>query len=263
MHLIHDDFMNPRDHGPAPKVKAGEVATVDVRGDDPADFPPPGDFRTNGGTKTVEVSIPLLAKNNQLAKQNREHFKAHGLKVINLVSGPGAGKTTLLARTLKELADDVSCGVLVGDLETDGDAQRLRHDKVPVAQLTTGSACHLDAHMIAHGFESLQMKQGELLFIENVGNLVCPAEFDLGETVRVALFSCTDGEDKPLKYPPLYRSSHVVLMTKSDLADACGFDRELALQNLRKVCPQAEVFELSSKTGDGFDHWIQFVRTLL
>lgn len=263
MHLIHDDFTTPHDHGPAPKVKAGGVVTVDVRAGDPADIPPPGDFRKSGTSQTVTVSIPLLARNNELASDNRKHFKAHGLTVINLVSGPGAGKTTLLARTLKELADTVSCGVLVGDLETDSDAQRLTHAKVPVAQLTTGSACHLDAHMIAHGFEALQMDEGRLLFIENVGNLVCPAEFDLGETVRVALFACTDGEDKPLKYPPIYRSSHLVLMTKADIADACGFDRDQARENLKRVCPDAEVIELSSRTGEGFGPWLDFIRNIL
>lgn len=263
MHLLHHDFTTPHDHGPVPKAKPGEVVIVDVRTEDPADIPPPGDFRGGGAARTVEVDIPLLAHNNRLAQENRAHFKAHQLSVINLVSGPGAGKTTLLARTLEELAPEVSCGVLVGDLETDCDAQRLRHAAVPVAQLTTGSACHLDAHMIAHGFEALQMEKGQLLFIENVGNLVCPAEFDLGETVRVALFACTDGEDKPLKYPPLYRSAHLVLLTKADLAEACGFDREQARANLQKVCPDAEVIELSSRTGAGFDRWISFLRSLL
>lgn len=263
MHLLHHDFTTPHDHGPTPRVNAGEVATVDVRTGDPADTPPPGNYRKAEKGRSIEVSIPLLAENNRLAAENRAHFKSHKLTVLNLVSGPGAGKTTLLARTLKELAHEISCGVLVGDLETDSDAQRLRHDAVPVAQLTTGSACHLDAHMIAHGFEALQMKEGRLLFIENVGNLVCPAEFDLGETVRVALFACTDGEDKPLKYPPIYRSAHVVLMTKADLADACDFDREKARASLSKVCPDAQVMELSSRTGEGFDQWIGFVRSLL
>lgn len=262
MHLHHHDFTTPHDHGPVPQVKPGEVATVDVRDSDPVELPPPGDFR-KGKSKTIEVSIPLLAENNRLAADNRKHFKAHKLKVINLVSGPGAGKTTLLARTLKELAESVSCGVLVGDLETDCDARKLQHDKVPVAQLTTGSACHLDARMIAHGFEALHGHVRELLFIENVGNLVCPAEFDLGETVRVALFACTDGEDKPLKYPPIYRSAHVVLITKRDIAEACGFDRELAYENLGKIAPQAEIIELSTKTGEGFERWIAFVRGLL
>ena len=255
--------MTPRDHGPVPSVKPGEVVTVDVRESDPVDLPPPGDFRRDGKRRTVEVKIPLLAENNRLAADNRKHFQAHQLKVVNLVSGPGAGKTTLLARTLKELADEVSCGVLVGDLETDCDARKLQHARVPVAQLTTGSACHLDAGMIARGFEALHGHVGQLLFIENVGNLVCPAEFDLGETVRVALFACTDGEDKPLKYPPIYRSAHVVLMTKTDIGEACGFDRALAFENLRKVAPQAEVIELSSRTGEGFDRWIAFVRGLL
>ncbi|NDV63083.1 hydrogenase nickel incorporation protein HypB [Puniceicoccales bacterium CK1056] len=262
MHHLHHDFTTPRDHEKPARVNPGEVGTVDVRPDDPVDLPPPGDFRKQTG-RSIEVNIPLLAENNRLAAENREHFKSHGLKVINLVSGPGAGKTTLLARTLKELANSISCGVLVGDLETDSDAQRLRHDAVPVAQLTTGSACHLDAHMIAHGFEALHMHNPQLLFIENVGNLVCPAEFDLGETVRVALFACTDGEDKPLKYPPIYRSSHLVLMTKADIAEACGFDRKQARENLKKVCPKAEVIELSSKTGDGFEQWLEFIRGIL
>lgn len=260
MHLHHGDFTTPRDHGPAPKVKPGEVVTVDVREDDPVDLPPPGD---SGNTTEIHLNMPLLAENSRLADQNRAQFKSHGLKVINLVSGPGAGKTTLLAKTLEELAEELSCGVLVGDLETDGDAQRLRHKSVPVVQLTTGNACHLDAHMIAHGFGAVHDHVKDLLFIENVGNLVCPAEFDLGESVRVALFACTDGEDKPLKYPPIYRSCHIVLITKCDIADACGFNREAAYENLKATCPHAKVIELSSKTGEGFDEWISFIRSLI
>ncbi len=263
MHLHHHDFTTPNDKGPVPKAKPGEVVTVDVREGDPADIPPPGDYAQQGARKTVELNLPLLAENNRLAEENRSHFKAHNLKVVNLVSGPGAGKTTLLARTLETLGDSISCGVLVGDLETDSDAQRLRHQSVPVAQLTTGSACHLDARMIARGFESIHESVKDLMFIENVGNLVCPAEFDLGETVRVALFACTDGEDKPLKYPPIYRSTHLVLMTKCDIADACGFDRKVACQNLRRVAPQARVIELSSRTGEGFEEWISFLHSLL
>ena len=247
---------------PESLARAGDVVTVDVRECDPFDIPPPGDFRRDG-TATVEVNIPLLAENNKAAAGNRALFRELGLRVINLVSGPGAGKTTLLARTLRELADDVSCGVLVGDLETDSDAQRLRHPRVPVAQITTGGACHLDATMILRGFKALEMGNRRLLFIENVGNLVCPAEFDLGETVRVALFACTDGEDKPLKYPPVYRSSHVVLMTKVDIAEACGFDRDLARRNLTQVAPRAQVIEVSSKTGEGFGQWLGLLREIL
>lgn len=261
MHHLHHDFTTPNDRPPPPVAKPGDVVTVDVRTEDPVDLPPPGDFR-NEEPLTIELNLPLLAENNRLAAQNRAHFKEHGLRVVNLVSGPGAGKTTLLARTLKALADDIPCGVLVGDLETDTDAQKLKHAKVPVAQLTTGSACHLDAHMVAHGFEALHL-HGGLLFIENVGNLVCPAEFDLGETVRVALFACTDGEDKPLKYPPVYRSSHIVLMTKADIADTCGFDARQARANLQKVCPKAEVMEISARTGLGMDRWLDFLRGLL
>ncbi len=262
MHLHHHDFTTPSDTGPVPRAGPGDVVTVDVRESDPVNLPPPGDFLP-GKQIQVEVKIPLMQENNRIAEQNRAHFKAHNLKVINLVSGPGAGKTTLLEKTLQQLGDDLSCGVLVGDLETDSDAQRLRHHSVPVAQLTTGSACHLDASMISRGFESMHDSVKDLLFIENVGNLVCPAEFDLGETVRVALFACTDGEDKPLKYPPVYRSAHIVLITKCDIADACGFNRKKAYANVSKIAPQARVMEVSSKTGDGFEDWIAFIRSIL
>lgn len=262
MHLHHHDFTTPSDPGPVPRAGPGDVVTIDVREGDPVQLPPPGDFHP-GKTVKIEVKIPLMAENNRMAEQNRLHFKEHNLKVFNLVSGPGAGKTTLLKRTLETIGESISCGVMVGDLETDNDAQRLRHQSVPVAQLNTGSACHLDASMIARGFESMHDTVKDLIFIENVGNLVCPAEFDLGETVRVALFACTDGEDKPLKYPPVYRSAHVVLLTKCDIAEACGFDRETAYANLRKIAPQAKTMEVSSKTGDGFDRWIEFIKSIL
>lgn len=260
MHMHHHHGKTPT--GPVAPAKPGDLVVIDLGDDERPTYPPPGDF---GGVQfqQVEVNLPLLGENQRLATENRAHFQAHGVKAVNLVSGPGAGKTTLLARTLQALAEEIPCGVLVGDLETDADARRLRHPKVPVAQITTGSACHLDAHMVGHGFEALDSPGMRLLFIENVGNLVCPAEFDLGESVRVGLFSCTDGEDKPLKYPPLYKSVHVVLLTKTDLAEAAGFDRALARENLAKIAPQARVFELSSKTGEGFEAWLDFLRGLL
>jgi hydrogenase nickel incorporation protein HypB len=235
---------------------------VDVR--DPSDQPPapPGDFSAPD-LRAVEINVPLLDENDRLAAVNRQRFRALGVRVVNLVSAPGAGKTTLLARTLAALAPEVRCGVLVGDLETDNDARRLRHGDVPVAQITTGSACHLDAGMIARGFDAIDHAGLRLLFVENVGNLVCPASFDLGETVRVTLFSCTEGEDKPLKYPPIYKSAHVVLLTKTDLAGAAGFDRAAALENVRRIAPQARIFEVSSRSGEGLDAWLAFLRSLL
>jgi hydrogenase nickel incorporation protein HypB len=245
---------------PAP-ARPGDVVVVDVR--DPTDTPPapPGDFVS--GARTIEINAPLLDENDRHAAVNRARFRDLGLRVLNLVSSPGAGKTTLLARTLEALSPDVRCGVLVGDLETDNDARRLRRADTPVAQITTGSACHLDASMVARGLDAIDHRGLRLLFVENVGNLVCPASFDLGETVRVTLFSCTEGEDKPLKYPPIYKSAHVVLLTKIDLAVAAGFDRAAALDNVRRVAPQARVFELSSRTGEGFDAWVGFLRSLV
>jgi hydrogenase nickel incorporation protein HypB len=247
---------------PTTPARPGDVVVVDVR--DPADLPPapPGDFGT-AGLRAVEINVPLLDENDRLAALNRQRFQAMGVRVVNLVSAPGAGKTTLLARTLAALAPQVRCGVLVGDLETDNDARRLRHGDVPVAQITTGSACHLDAGMIARGFDAIDHTGLRLLFVENVGNLVCPASFDLGETVRVTLFSCTEGEDKPLKYPPIYKSAHVVVLTKTDLAAAAGFDRAAALENVRRIAPQARVFEVSSRNGEGLDDWLAFLRSIL
>ena len=153
--------------------------------------------------------------------------------------------------------------MLVGDLETDNDARRLRREGLPVAQITTGGTCHLDASMVARGIAALQLEDVRLLFIENVGNLVCPASFDLGENRRITLLSCTEGEDKPLKYPPIFTSAHAVILNKIDVAAALGFDRAAALANIRRVAPQAEVFELSARTGEGFDRWLAYLRGLL
>lgn len=241
---------------------SADVIRVDVR--DPADeLPrPPGD-PLPGLPRTIELQVRLLDENDRQAAANRELFRARGIRVLNLVSSPGAGKTTLLQRTLAALADEVRCAVLVGDLETDNDARRLRRPGVPVAQITTGCACHLDASMIARGVAALPLDGVRLLFIENVGNLVCPASFDLGENRRVVLLSCTEGEDKPLKYPPMFSSAHTVLLTKTDLATVAGFDRAVALDALRRAAPQAELIELSARTGDGFEAWLRRLRALL
>jgi hydrogenase nickel incorporation protein HypB len=238
------------------------VVVVDVR--DPSDtLPAPPGGALGAAPRTIEIGAPLLDENDRLAALNRARFRALGVRVVNLVSAPGAGKTTLLARTLAELAPSVRCGVLVGDLETDNDARRLRHRDVPVAQITTGSACHLDAGMIARGFDAIDHAGLRLLFVENVGNLVCPASFDLGETARVTLFSCTEGEDKPLKYPPIYTSAHAVVLTKADLAAAAGFDPAAALDNVRRIAPRARIFPVSARTGAGMPEWLGFLRSLL
>jgi hydrogenase nickel incorporation protein HypB len=213
--------------------------------------------------KSVDLRIPLLEKNDILAERNRGFFLGRGLVALNLVSSPGAGKTTLLERTLDDFGRETRCAVLVGDLETENDGRRLRRPHAPVAQITTGTTCHLDASMIARGVESIDLNGVKVLFIENVGNLVCPASFDLGEQVRVVLLSTTEGEDKPLKYPPIFKSAHVVLLTKIDVADALGFDCKLALENIRRIAPQARVIQLSARTGAGFGEWLELLRSLV
>ena len=245
---------------PAP-VRDG-VVLVDVR--DPGDRPPspPGD-PLPGATRSVVMQVRLLDENDRRAADNRAFLQARGIRAVNLVSSPGAGKTTLLGRTLDALAGEVRCAVLVGDLETDNDARRLRREGLPVAQITTGGTCHLDATMVARGLAALPLDGVRLLFIENVGNLVCPASFDLGENRRVTLLAATEGEDKPLKYPPIFTSAHAVVLNKIDIADAIGFDRPAALANVRRVAPLAEVFELSARTGEGLEPWLAYLRGLL
>ena len=204
---------------------------------------------------TVEVHASLLAKNDGAAARNRALFAQRKLLALNLVSSPGAGKTTLLSRTLDEFAPATGCAVVVGDLETDNDARRMHRPHVPVAQITTGTACHLDAEMVARGVAALDLQGTRVLFIENVGNLVCPASFDLGEAVRVVLLSATEGEDKPLKYPPIFKSAHLVLLTKIDVAAMLGFDCQVAVENIRRVAPQAQLIQLSARSGEGMPAW--------
>ncbi len=212
--------------------------------------------------RSVDVNIPLLEKNDILAERNRGYFLGRGLAALNLVSSPGAGKTTLLERTLDEFGRATKCAVLVGDLETDNDGRRLSRPHAPVAQITTGTVCHLDAGMIARAAQSLDLDGVKILFIENVGNLVCPASFDLGEQARVVLLSTTEGEDKPLKYPPIFKSADLVLLTKVDVADVLGFKRDVAVENIRRIAPQARIIQLSSRTGEGLAEWYDYLRAL-
>lgn len=213
--------------------------------------------------RAVDLNLPLLEKNDILAERNRGYFLGRGLAALNLVSSPGAGKTTLLERTLDEFGRQTRCAVLVGDLETDNDGRRLSRPHAPVAQITTGTVCHLDAGMIARAAQSLDLEGVRVLFIENVGNLVCPASFDLGEARRVVLLSATEGEDKPLKYPPIFQSAHLVLLTKIDLAATLGFDLGLAVANVRRMAPQATILPLSSRSGAGLDAWYAWLRGLV
>jgi hydrogenase nickel incorporation protein HypB len=209
--------------------------------------------------RIVNVHEAVFAANDQLAQRNRQLFHSLGLLTLNVVSSPGSGKTTLLQKTIERMAPAVHLGAIVGDLETDNDARRLRATGAPVVQITTGTYCHLEAHMIAKALESMPLNKLDILFIENVGNLVCPADFDLGEDLRVALLSVTEGEDKPLKYPPLFRFAHVVVVTKMDLAEVCEYNRETALANIRHMNPQARIFEVSARKEQGMDEWCDYL----
>lgn len=205
----------------------------------------------------MDVHVPVLDANDRLAERNRGFFAAKNLLVINVFSSPGSGKTSLLQKTAEMLRGRVRIGVIVGDLATDNDAERLSRADIPVVQITTGTMCHLDARMIAEAMKKMPLDDLDVLIIENVGNLVCPASYDLGEGVRVVLLSVTEGEDKPLKYPPMFHSADVALVTKSDLADAVDFNRDAALSALNKVAHHAHVIEVSSKTGEGMDAWCE------
>ena len=201
----------------------------------------------------------IFAANDRLAERNRGYFKALGLLTLNVVSSPGSGKTALLQKTIERLQPSTRVGVIVGDLETDNDARRLRTTGAPVVQISTGTLCHLDAEMIARAVGQCDANALDMLIIENVGNLVCPSEFDLGEDLRVVLLSVTEGEDKPLKYPPMFRYADAVVITKTDLAPHVDFDRAAALENIRCVSPRAVIFEVSSKSGAGIDAWCDYL----
>jgi len=208
-------------------------------------------------TRIVELRRGILKKNDELAAGLRERYGAAGVLVLNLVSSPGTGKTAFLERTLTALkARGARVAALVGDLETDNDARRLAASGAPVRQINTHGICHLDAEMIAKHLEGWEL---DYLFIENVGNLVCPSSYDLGEKIRVALLSVTEGEDKPLKYPTLFNSADAAVITKMDIAEPCGFDRAEALKNINEIRPGIRIFETSAKTGAGMDAWLDYL----
>lgn len=206
--------------------------------------------------RIVELRQNVLKKNDLLARELRKRFQVAGVYVVNFVSGPGAGKTTLLTETLRRLGNRHRVAALVGDLATENDAARLKESGARVRQITTGTVCHLEAEMIASHLQGWELEELDFLFIENVGNLVCPASYDLGENERVVLFSVTEGEDKPAKYPPLVNSADVALVTKCDLAEAAGFRREAFYKALEAVRSGIPVMEVSARSGRGMEEWI-------
>jgi hydrogenase nickel incorporation protein HypB len=214
----------------------------------------------NATTRIVELRKGVLKKNDELAAGLRIRFQDAGLLALNLVSSPGTGKTAFLERTLRELrAAGEHPAALVGDLETDNDARRLAASGAPVRQINTHGCCHLEADMIGRHLEGWTLAEFDYLFIENVGNLVCPSSYDLGEEIRVAMLSVTEGEDKPLKYPTMFNSSDVAVITKVDLAVPCEFDLAAARRNILEVRPGVTIFETSAKTGFGFEAWLEFL----
>jgi hydrogenase nickel incorporation protein HypB len=208
----------------------------------------------------VEVRQNVLKQNDLLARALRKDFEDAQVLVISMVSTPGAGKTALLEHTLTRMKlDQVRVAALVGDLATENDARRLARSGTPVKQIVTGTVCHLDAEMVNRALDGWSLSELDVLFIENVGNLVCPSSYDLGEQLRLVLMSVTEGEDKPLKYPTIFNTADVAVITKMDLADAVEFDLETARQNIQTVRPGMKVFELSAKTGIGIDEYLAFL----
>ncbi|MBD2189237.1 hydrogenase nickel incorporation protein HypB [Pseudanabaena mucicola] len=224
-------------------------------------FHPHDHLSLENNRRTIAVTQSVLSQNDRLAERNRGYFMAKGLGVLNMLSSPGAGKTALLERTLTELQDRLPAAVIVGDLATDNDAARLRRSGAEVIQITTGSVCHLEADMIAQALQQMHLDGVKLLAIENVGNLVCPAAYDLGEKLRVVIFSVTEGEDKPLKYPVMFKTADIVVISKIDLAEIVEFNRDLALQNIRQIAPQAKIIELSAKSGEGMPAWCNLIES--
>jgi hydrogenase nickel incorporation protein HypB len=207
----------------------------------------------------IEVKTNVLSANQEIAAANRQFFEAQGTTVINLMSAPGAGKTTLLEATIRKLRPERMIAVIEGDLQTDLDSQRIRALGVPSHQITTGTVCHLDARMVSRALEDFPIQGIDLLVIENVGNLICPASYDLGERFRVVLCSTAEGAEKPKKYPVMFNKADVVLLNKADLAAASGVDMGEMERNVREVNPAATVFTISCKTGIGIDSWIAWL----
>jgi hydrogenase nickel incorporation protein HypB len=212
-----------------------------------------------GAKRMVQIEQDILAKNNAYAAQNRQSLAERGIFALNLVSSPGSGKTTLLCKTIAML-DGEAVAVIEGDQQTSQDAERIRATGAPAVQINTGRGCHLDAHMVGHAMEKLSLTEDSLLLIENVGNLVCPAAFDLGEAYKVAILSVTEGEDKPIKYPDMFRAASLMLLNKIDLLPHLDFDVDAAIGYARRVNPEIRVIRVSAASGEGMGEWLDFLR---
>ncbi|MBI2272358.1 MAG: hydrogenase nickel incorporation protein HypB [Bacteroidetes bacterium] len=217
-------------------------------------------LQPGNGKKIVDVEQDILQENNLLAQRNRGFFEGRNILAINLVSSPGSGKTSLLERTLTDLKSELNFAVIEGDQQTTNDADRIHATGTKVTQINTGKGCHLDAHMVLHAVQGMKLLPDSVLFIENVGNLVCPAMFDLGEQERAVVISVTEGDDKPLKYPDMFHSSTLCIINKIDLLPYVKFDVEKAKEYARKVNPKLEIIELSCTTGEGMSQWYDWLK---
>jgi len=211
-------------------------------------------------SRMVQIEQDILGKNNAYANENRSYFAEHGILALNLVSSPGSGKTTLLTKSLTDLQSDMALSVIEGDQQTANDADRIRETGVKALQINTGKGCHLDAHMVGHAMGTLAPEDKSVLFIENVGNLVCPAAFDLGEAHKVAILSVTEGEDKPLKYPDMFFAADLMILNKIDLLPYVDFNVEKCMAYARRVNPTIKIIQVSATTGEGMEAWYQWIK---
>jgi hydrogenase nickel incorporation protein HypB len=251
----HKDFQNPHhSHNGSGSGAAVKKTDTSLLGE------------ANAKTKEIKIVRKVLDVNDTIAHQNRNLFREKGVFVINVMSSPGSGKTAILVKTLSHITPKIRCAVIVGDVCTSNDADRLAGSGVPVVQVNTdafGGDCHLAAHVIRTAADNFNLDEIDLLIVENIGNLVCPAEFDMGENLRIVVLSVTEGEDKPLKYPLMFRVCHAALLNKIDLLPYLDYNREAAVENIHQVNPQMPVFEISAKTQEGFDSWTEWLKQQL
>ncbi len=248
------DHEHPHDHSHAHGHTHNNVFTHHY-GLGPAHAHAPGLSQS----RMVQIEQDILGKNNEYANTNRKYFSDRGVLALNLVSSPGSGKTTLLTRSIQDLNSTLAMSVIEGDQQTSNDADRIRATGIKAIQVNTGKGCHLDAHMVGHALQGLQMEEGAVLFIENVGNLVCPAAFDLGEAHKVAILSVTEGEDKPIKYPDMFHAADLMLLNKVDLLPYLNFDVEACIAYAKQVNPRIKVLQVSATTGAGMQAWYQWI----
>ncbi len=259
-HHDHGDGHHHHDHGHAHGHEHGHDHHHSAGGDldygaGPAHAHAPG--LSQG--RMIEIEQNILAKNDGFAAENRKRLQAAATLALNLVSSPGSGKTTLLVETIRRLGNAAPVGVIEGDQQTTNDADRIRATGAPAIQVNTGKGCHLDAHMVGHALDHLGLAENAVLFIENVGNLVCPAAFDLGEDAKVAILSVTEGEDKPVKYPDMFAAARLMILNKIDLLPHLDFDIEACEANARRINPDIEIIRVSARSGEGMDAWLAWI----